>query len=211
SSHPLSLRLLLPLFHSHSPPPTQISSLSLHDALPISAAAPRGRPRLTGDLVIRYAFVLPALIYMIAFFGYPIIKNVVMSFQAYDFTTFFNGHAPFIGFDNYAATFSDPIFLRALGNTALFTIGSIIGQFVISMGLALCFRRKFPLSGVLRSLLLLPWLLPMIVSAAVWRWILEQDNGALNEFLSGIGLVSDPIPWLNSSDTALIAVIMVNI
>src|SRR5690625_2224683 len=98
------------------------------------AAAPRGRPRLTGDLLIRYAFVFPALIYMIAFFGYPIIKNVVMSFQAYDFTTFFNGHAPFIGFDNYAATFSDPIFLRALGNTALFTIGSIIGQFVIRMG-----------------------------------------------------------------------------
>lgn len=178
---------------------------------PAPAAAPRRRPRLTGDLLIRYAFVLPALIYMVAFFGYPIIKNVVMSFQAYDFTTFFNGHAPFVGFDNYAATFSDPIFLRALGNTGLFTIGSIIGQFVIGMGLALYFRRRFPLSGFLRSLLLLPWLLPMIVSAAVWRWILEQDNGALNEFLSGIGLISDPIPWLNSSDTALIAVIMVNI
>src|SRR5690625_7136696 len=73
------------------------------------AAAPRGRPRLTGDLVIRYAFVLPALIYMIAFFGYPIIKNVVMSFLVCDFTTFFNGHAPRILLSNSACNFSDAI------------------------------------------------------------------------------------------------------
>ncbi|MFC7374654.1 MULTISPECIES: carbohydrate ABC transporter permease [unclassified Brachybacterium] len=178
-----------------------------------SGGAPRTprRRRHRGDLMVRYAFIAPAALYMVLFFGYPIIKNVVMSFQNYDFATFFNGQAPFVGLDNYAATFSDPIFLRALGNTGLFTVGSIIGQFVLGMCLALYFRKKFPLSGFLRSLLLLPWLLPMIVSAAVWRWILEQDNGALNEFLTGIGLISDPIPWLNSSDTALIAVIIVNI
>ena len=164
------------------------------------------------DLMVRCAFVLPAALYMLAFFGYPIVKNLVMSFQAYDFSTFFNGRAPFVGLDNYAATFTDPIFLRALGNTGLFTLGSLAGQFVLGLALALYFRRRFPLSGLLRSLLLLlPWLLPMIVSAAVWRWILEQDNGALNRFLEGLGLISDPIPWLNSSDTALIAVILVNI
>ncbi|APX32129.1 ABC transporter permease [Brachybacterium sp. P6-10-X1] len=174
------------------------------------ASASRRRAR-RGDLLVRYAFIAPAAIYMIAFFGYPILKNVVMSFQAYDFTTFFNGEAPFVGLANYTATFSDPIFTRALGNTALFTIGSIIGQFVIGMALALYFRKKFPLSGFLRSLLLLPWLLPMIVSAAVWRWILEQDNGALNRFLEGVGLISEPIPWLVSSSTALLAVIIVNI
>ena len=163
------------------------------------------------DLMVRCAFVLPAALYMLAFFGYPIVKNLVMSFQAYDFSTFFNGRAPFVGLDNYAATFTDPIFLRALGNTGLFTLGSLAGQFVLGLALALYFRRRFPLSGLLRILLLLPWLLPMIVSAAVWRWILEQDNGALNRFLEGLGLISDPIPWLNSSDTALIAVILVNI
>ena len=162
------------------------------------------------DLMVRCAFVLPAALYMLAFFGYPIVKNLVMSFQAYDFSTFFNGRAPFVGLDNYAATFTDPIFLRALGNTGLFTLGSLAGQFVLGLALTLYFRRRFPLSGLLRSLLL-PWLLPMIVSAAVWRWILEQDNGALNRFLEGLGLISDPIPWLNSSDTALIAVILVNI
>jgi multiple sugar transport system permease protein len=177
----------------------------------MTAHQPARRRSGRRDLLVRYAFVLPAALYMLAFFGYPIVKNLVMSFQAYDFATFFNGRAPFVGLDNYAATFSDPIFLRALGNTGLFTLGSIVGQFVLGLALALYFRRRFPLSGLLRSLLLLPWLLPMIVSAAVWRWILEQDNGALNRFLEAIGLISDPIPWLNSSDTALVAVILVNI
>lgn len=163
------------------------------------------------DLLVRIGFIVPAVLYMLAFFGFPIVKNLVMSFQAYDFATFFNGSAPFIGLENYAETLTDPIFLRALRNTGLFTVGSILGQFVLGMGLALYFRKRFPLSGVLRSLLLLPWLLPMIVSAAVWRWILEQDNGVLNRFLENVGLISEPIPWLVSSDTALIAVIGVNI
>ena len=163
------------------------------------------------DLLVRIGFIVPAVLYMLAFFGFPILKNLVMSFQAYDFATFFNGSAPFIGLENYAETLTDPIFLRALRNTGLFTVGSILGQFVLGMGLALYFRKRFPLSGFLRSLLLLPWLLPMIVSAAVWRWILEQDNGVLNRFLENVGLISEPIPWLVSSDTALIAVIGVNI
>ncbi|TDP76119.1 carbohydrate ABC transporter membrane protein 1 (CUT1 family) [Brachybacterium sp. AG952] len=163
------------------------------------------------DLLVRIGFIVPAVLYMLAFFGFPIVKNLVMSFQAYDFATFFNGSAPFIGLENYAETLTDPIFLRALRNTGLFTVGSILGQFVLGMGLALYFRKRFPLSGFLRSLLLLPWLLPMIVSAAVWRWILEQDNGVLNRFLENVGLISEPIPWLVSSDTALIAVIGVNI
>lgn len=163
------------------------------------------------DLLVRIGFIVPAVLYMLAFFGFPIVKNLVMSFQAYNFATFFNGSAPFIGLENYAETLTDPIFLRALRNTGLFTVGSILGQFVLGMGLALYFRKRFPLSGFLRSLLLLPWLLPMIVSAAVWRWILEQDNGVLNRFLENVGLISEPIPWLVSSDTALIAVIGVNI
>ncbi|MGP9537265.1 carbohydrate ABC transporter permease [Brachybacterium sp. AOP43-C2-M15] len=171
----------------------------------------RRRSRTGGSRLVRYGFIAPAAVYILLFFGYPIVKNFAMSFQEYTSATFFSGEAPFIGLDNYAAVLADPIFARALANTALFTIGSIVGQFVIGMALALFFRRSFPLSGVLRSVLLLPWLLPMIVSAAVWRWILEQDSGILNRFLDATGLISAPIPWLTSSDTALIAVIMVNI
>jgi multiple sugar transport system permease protein len=156
-------------------------------------------------------FIVPAALVMLALFGYPIVKNVVMSLQAYDLRTFFTGEAPFVGLANYVEVMSSRIFSRAMVNTALFTIGSIVGQFVIGMALAVFFRKKFPLSGTLRALLLLPWLLPMIASSAAWRAILEQDSGILNKTLRGIGLIDSPIPWLTSPSVALVAVIMVNI
>jgi multiple sugar transport system permease protein len=79
------------------------------------------------------------------------------------------------------------------------------------MLLALFFRRNFPLSGTVRALFLLPWLLPLIVGSAAWRAILEQDSGIVNVTLEKIGLIDQPIPWLTSPQVALVAVILVNI
>ena len=168
----------------------------------------RGRRR---EEITKILFVLPAAVMMILLFGYPVVKNVIMSLQDYTLKTFFTGKAPWIGIANYAEVVSGQIFTKAMINTALFTAGSILGQFVIGLLLALFFRNKFPLSGILRALLLLPWLLPLIVSSATWRSILEQDSGILNLALRAAGIIEAPIPWLNSPSYALIAVIMVNI
>jgi multiple sugar transport system permease protein len=156
-------------------------------------------------------FLAPAVIYMVAFFGYPIVKNVVMAFQEYSTKTFYTGEAPWVGFANYSEVVSSPVFSKAMLNTVLFTAGSIAGQFAIGLALAVFFRRRFPLNGVLRSLMLLPWLIPLVVSGAVWRWILDKDNGALNRFLAAIGVATDHPGWLTSTSLALVAVIMVNI
>ncbi|MET7277597.1 sugar ABC transporter permease [Kribbella sp. NPDC005582] len=168
----------------------------------------RGR---RGENLTKVLFVLPAALAMAALFGYPVVKNLVMSLQDYGLRTFFTGQAPFVGLKNYSAMVSDQLFSQAMVNTALFTIGSIAFQFAIGLALALFFRRKFPLGGLLRSLLLLPWLLPLIVSSATWRSILEQDSGILNRTLTGLHLIDQPVPWLNSPSVALIAVIGVNI
>jgi multiple sugar transport system permease protein len=170
----------------------------------------RGR-RHRGEDLTKILFVLPAVVAMLALFAYPVVKNLAMSLQDYTLKTFFTGAAPWVGLDNYTAVVKDQIFSKAMVNTALFTIGSIAFQFVVGLALALFFRRRFPLSGVLRSLLLLPWLLPLIVSSATWRSILEQDSGILNRTLSALGLIDAPVPWLNSPSVALIAVIGVNI
>ncbi|GAA2006797.1 carbohydrate ABC transporter permease [Microbacterium ulmi] len=159
----------------------------------------------------KYAFVLPAGIYIVAFFGYPVVKNLTMSFQDYTTRTFFTGEAPWVGLENYIHAVTSRLFVPALVNTFLFTVGSILGQFLIGMLLALYFHRRFPLSGMLRSLLLLPWLLPIIVSSATWRSILDRDSGVLNNTLRRLGVIEDPIPWLSSPQVALIAVILVNI
>jgi multiple sugar transport system permease protein len=156
-------------------------------------------------------FLVPAAVYMVAFFGYPVVKNFLMAFQKYSMSTFYTGAAPWAGLGNYRAVVSSPVFGKAMVNTVLFTAGSIAGQFVIGLALAVFFRRRFPLSVVLRSLLLLPWLIPLIVSGAVWRWILDKDNGALNRFLAAIHVTTDHPGWLTSTSLALVAVIMVNI
>jgi multiple sugar transport system permease protein len=156
-------------------------------------------------------FLAPAVIYMVAFFGYPIVKNFVMAFQEYSTSTFYTGEAPWVGLSNYIKVMSSPVFGKALLNTVLFTVGSIAGQFVIGLALAVFFRRRFPLNGVLRSLILVPWLIPLIVSGAVWRWILDKDNGALNRFLAAVGVAPDHPGWLTSASLALVAVILVNI
>jgi multiple sugar transport system permease protein len=159
--------------------------------------------------VTRWLFVAPAILFVLVFFGYPIVQNVVMSLQKYTTATFYTGEAPWVGIANYANIFADPIFASTIINTALFTVGSIVLQFSIGLSLALFFKRHFPLSGFLRSLLLLPWLLPLIASAAVWKWILDQGSGALNQFLGVFGV--EPIPWLVSPSLALVAVIGVNV
>jgi multiple sugar transport system permease protein len=159
---------------------------------------------------IEVLFMAPAVAYLVLFFGYPVVKNVVMGFQHYTSATFFTGIAPWVGFENYSEVLHSAVFSKTAVNTVLFTAGSIAGQFSIGLCLALYFQRRFPLSGVLRSLLLLPWLIPLIVSSAIWRWILDEDNGALNRVLTGLPLVGHP-GWLTSTSLALIAVILVNI
>ncbi|KEG38171.1 sugar ABC transporter permease [Streptomyces althioticus] len=179
-------------------------------AAPAKAAAPDpARARLRRRLA-RWGFVAPAVVFMLLFFGYPLVRNVVMSFQHYTPKTFFTGEAPFNGADNWSSVFQDALFGKALWHTLVFTAGSLLGQFGIGLALAVFFNRRFPLGGVLRSLILLPWLVPMVVSGVVWRRILDQDTGVLNTFLDTLGL-GGHTPWLTSPGMALFSVILVNV
>ncbi|HEU0256661.1 MAG TPA: sugar ABC transporter permease [Microbacteriaceae bacterium] len=146
---------------------------------------------------------------MVLFFGYPVVKNVTMSLQHYTASTFFTGQAPWVGFQNYVTVVKSSLFTTTIVNTALFTLGSIVGQFVLGMLLALFFRRRFPLSNLLRGLLLMPWLLPLIASSAVWKWILDQDSGVLNQLLGVFHLSA--VPWLVSPHIALLSIVLVNV
>ena len=157
----------------------------------------------------KWGFLLPAVIFMALFFGYPIVKNVTMSFQEYTTATFYTGEAPWVGLGNYVSVLTSSVFSTAVLNTFLFTVGSIAGQFTIGLALAVFFKRRFPLNGIMRSLILLPWLLPMIVSSAIWKWMLDKDSGVVNQLLQGVGLPA--VPWLTSTSVALIAVVIVNI
>jgi multiple sugar transport system permease protein len=154
-------------------------------------------------------FLLPALAYVLLFFGYPLFDNIRLSFEDYTVKSFYTGQAPFIGLDNYSAIFHNPLFGQALLNTVLFTVGSLACQFAIGLALALFFNGKFLGSSLLRALLLLPWLLPLVVGGAIWRWMMDQDHGVINTLLHWIGF--GHVPWLSSPSVALTSVIIVNV
>ncbi|MGW3956926.1 carbohydrate ABC transporter permease [Streptomyces sp. NPDC004752] len=159
----------------------------------------------------QWMFIVPAAAYLLLFFGYPLVKNIVMSFQQYTTTTFYTGAAPFVGLANYSKILASDLFSKALLTTVLFAAGSIVGQFALGLAFALFFQRRFPLGGVLRSLLLLPWLLPLVVSGTTWRWMLDPDSGVVNAALRGLHLSSSGIPWLTGTSQALVSVILINI
>jgi multiple sugar transport system permease protein len=194
----------------------------LQDSKPVGdpgrapAAATRGsgsRRRLTlrRDRLTYWGFLAPALVYLAAFFAYPIVRNVAISFQNYSISSLYTGQAPYAGLANYRAIFDSGLFSGIVVNTVIFTVASMAGQFVIGLGLAVFFNRSFPLNGVIRALLLLPWLLPMVASTTVWRWLLDQDSGAVNRTLHALHVTAGSTPWLASPRLALVSVILVNI
>lgn len=149
------------------------------------------------------------VVYLAAFYAWPLYRNLDLSLREYTVRSFVQGGAPFSGFDNYAEVITDPTFGPALWHTVLFTGVSLIFQFTIGMALAVFFVNHFPLSATLRALFLVPWLLPLIVSASTWSWMLNSDSGIVNALLEGIGLT--PVNWLTSPDWALTSVIIANI
>jgi len=147
--------------------------------------------------------------YLAIFYAYPLYRNIDLSIRSYTVTSFISGNAPFTGFVNYTRIFSSPTFAPALVNTAVFVFVSIAFQFALGLALAVFFHRNFRLAGILRALFLVPWLLPLLVSASTWSWMLNSDSGIINSFLGALGI--GPVDWLTSPTWSLGAVLIANI
>lgn len=173
---------------------------------PLDDAVPRRR---SAGQWTAWAFLVPVVVYLLVFYAYPLYRNLDLSFHDYTVRSFVQGNAKWIGLDNYATVVANPTFWPALRNTLVFTLVSLVFQFSIGLALAVFFHRHFRLSGLLRALFLIPWLLPLIVSASTWAWMLNSESGVVNSVLSFIGI--DQINWLTSPDWTLISVIIANI
>jgi multiple sugar transport system permease protein len=156
-----------------------------------------------------WAFLAPVTAYLAVFYAYPLYRNIELSLRHYTVRSFVQGGAPFAGFDNYSTVIHDPTFAPALLHTFEFTFVSLLFQFTIGLALALFFVRRFHLSATLRALFLVPWLLPLIVSASTWSWMLNSDSGVVNYGLHLLGIA--PVDWLTSPRWSLISVTIANI
>ncbi len=171
------------------------------------SATSRGRrpsPRTWAGL----GFASPLIVYLVLLYGTPLYENVSMSLHRYTRATFVTGQAPYVGLDIYREVLGSPQFLPTVGHTAFFVLVSLLFQYSIGLALAVFFQRHFPLSPVLRALFLVPWLLPIIVSATTWQWMFDADSGVVNRFLGGLGV--DSVWWLNA-DHSLVSVTIANI
>jgi multiple sugar transport system permease protein len=156
-----------------------------------------------------WAFLAPVIVYLVVFYAYPLYRNLELSLHDYTVRSFVEGNAPFAGLDHYRGVVLDPSFGPALRHTIVFTAASIAFQFAIGLALAVFFRRHFPLSSTLRALFLVPWLLPLIVSASTWSWMLNSESGLVNSILQRLG--GSPINWLTSPRWSLASVTIANI
>jgi multiple sugar transport system permease protein len=151
------------------------------------------------------------LAFLLVFSAFPLVYNLVMSFQEVDLFTLGSFDRPFVGLDNYAEVVGHSVFPRIAANTAIFVAVSVTAQLVFGFALALFFQQSFPGSTWLRGLFLAGWIMPGLVVGAVWSWILSGDFGVLNWVLMEVGITDGRVFWLSDPDSALYAVIIANV
>jgi multiple sugar transport system permease protein len=160
---------------------------------------------------VGFLYVLPAMIYMMIFVGYPIISNFILSFQNVTVKTLNDAVKPFIMFDNYVKLFQDSVLQKSVVNTLLFTVMSLVFQFVFGFALALFFNKKFSISKPIRGLLMIPWMIPMTITALMFKFMFSSNVGIINQALQTLHLIASPIDWLISPNSAMFALIFTNI
>ncbi len=127
---------------------------------------------------------LPSILLMVAINGYPILFAAFQSM--YDGSLLNWGE--FVGFGNYAEVFRDPAFWRAVRFTVIFTMAGVLGSWAVGFGLALLMLKPFPGRALFRVLLLLPWIVPIVVSSMSWNWLLATPYSLLPQAVEAIGL-----------------------
>jgi multiple sugar transport system permease protein len=157
-----------------------------------------------------YAYILPALAVMLLVIGYPIYDTIYLSFFATP-PQIAMSRKTFVGVDNYARILGSDAFLSATWNTFLWTFFSTITSFVLGFGAALALNREFVGRGLLRGILLVPYVVSAVAAAYVWRWLYHSDFGAIGALSVALGITDQPITFLDNANTVLPSLIVVNI
>jgi multiple sugar transport system permease protein len=150
-----------------------------------------------------FLFLLPSLALLATFIVYPLISTVSMSFT--------NEAGHFVGSDNYVQIVNSERTARATLNTIYFVGASIILQLLLGVASGIVLNERFRGQAVVRALTLIPWVIPGIVGAMAWAWMLHTDYGVVNSLLLSTGVVEDPVRWLTSPTLVLPALTAVNV
>ena len=161
-------------------------------------------------LATPYLLLAPMLAFVVCFMIWPIINVFMMSTESYKVTKPNDRH--FIGLENFVTIFTkDQIFLKTLGNTAVYVILSVVFQTVLGFWLAWLLTRKFKGRGVIRALALVPWAVAGLMVGIIWNLMLGQTYGVINDLLRRAGIIEMNISWFSSGSSAMFAAVIANI
>lgn len=158
-----------------------------------------------GERLLPYWLLAPSVVVTLVIVFFPMAQAVATSF--YDLILFKPNASRFVGFGNYVKLFHDPVFWTALGNTVLWIGLTVPLQMGLGLVTALLLNRDFPWRGLARTLVILPWALPSVVIALMWRWIYDPNTGVLNDILLYLSVIRTAVPWLADPGVALYAII----
>ena len=152
-----------------------------------------------------YFFIGPALLALVALVVYPLLYGVYISF----FKTNLANKWDFVGLKNYISVFSDGVFVKQLGVTLKFTAIVVLAYFIIGIFLAMLLNQSRPGITFFRTILVLPWLMPEVVIALIFKWIMNPLYGLLNYGMQLLGLSEGGVSWLGDTKYAFISVVLV--
>jgi len=183
----------------------------------IEAVTPRayaGTPRrgpitrlLEDERWLASALLFPTILLLGLFIAYPFVKGVLLAVT--DARVGIPGH--FVGFANFEKLWHDDIFRTAVYNTCLYTFLATLFKLALGLWLALLLNRHFRGKAFTRAFILLPFIIPTVLSTFAWKWMFDPTFSVINWMLFRVGLLHGRINWLGDPDLALISVIIVNI
>ena len=172
------------------------------------ARARRLQALLGRDWKIAIFFVLPMVLIMAGLIMWPFIKAIMLSTTSLNFLT---GETVNVGLRNYQRLLTSSDYLLSMQNTIVFTFWSLAIKFVTGMTIALILHSRVPFRSLLTGIMLLPWIVPEIVTALAWKSIYDPIFGGLNPILLNAGIIGEPQGWLSDPHLAMPSVIAVNV
>ncbi|MDR0655527.1 MAG: sugar ABC transporter permease [Treponema sp.] len=163
-------------------------------------------PKRSGENLIGWLYVLPALIPLLLFWIFPVIYSFCISFTDWDMMA---KNFNLVRLRNYASLLRAPRFYQVLGNTLVFALGTTVPSIVLSLILALLLSGLRRGRDFFRSVIFSPYITPMVAVSIVWSWIFEERAGILNFVLSLFGIRG--LRWTAGMDTAMLSVIIVTV
>lgn len=155
-----------------------------------------------------YLYVAPAIIVMLVVIGYPLVYTVYRSFF---FTDARDPNWTWNGISNYTGILRDSLFWKVTRNTIVWTVGSTLLAVVLGFVAAMVLHREFIGRGLLRGILLIPWVISAVAAAYIWKWMLHSDYGLISNQLLAWGWISDPLVVLDDRSRVMPALVIVNV